>query len=121
MKSWDELSEVEQLACMFSDFYKDVHGVRPRFDDASWTVADYQREIDGLRDYSEILEKEQKEFEERKIQEVEERIAKLIAIGAGDRATAIRWIRDAEDCNGSDEDYLCFVLGIPYGYFKEAA
>jgi hypothetical protein len=118
MKHWDELSELEQLACLFSDFYKDVHGVRPRFMDDTWTVADYQREIDGLRDYSEILEKEQKEFEERKIQEVEERIAKLIAIGAGDRATAIRWIRDAEDCNENDEDYLCFVLGIPYGYFK---
>ena len=29
-RTWDELSEVEQLQCEYSDFYKDVHGFRPR-------------------------------------------------------------------------------------------
>jgi hypothetical protein len=62
MKHWDELSELEQLACLFSDFYKDVHGSRPRFMDDTWTVADYQHEIDGLQKYSEILANEEKEY-----------------------------------------------------------
>lgn len=118
MKSWEELTELEQLACMFSDFYKDVHGVRPRFDDESWTAADYQREINSLQSRVQIQMEEEKKLQESNIEEVENRITALIAIGAADRATAIRWIRDAEKCNESDDDYLCFVLGIPYGYFK---
>lgn len=120
MKHWDELSELEQLACLFSDFYKDVHGVRPRFMDDTWTVADYQREIDGLRNYSEILANEEKEYQERKIAEVEIRIQSMIFAGAASRGDAIRWIHQVEETNGDDE-YLCFVLGVPYGYFKEVA
>lgn len=120
MKHWDELTELEQLACLFSDFYKDVHGFRPRFMDDTWTVADYQREIDGLRQYSEILANEEKEYQDRKVAEAETLIQAMITAGAEDRATAIRWIHQVEDTNGDDE-YLCFVLGVPYGYFKEAA
>ena len=31
MKSWEELSRKEQLAATHYDFYKDVHGIRPRW------------------------------------------------------------------------------------------
>lgn len=117
MKSWEELTELEQLACMFSDFYKDVHGCRPRFMDDTWTVEDYQREIDSLQNQVQIQMEEEKEFQERKIAEVEARIQALISAGAKDRETALRWIHDAEDTNG-DNEYLCFVLGVPYGYIK---
>ena len=51
----------------------------------------------------------------------EARVADLIAMGAGDRATAIRWIADAEDC-ADDLGFMCYRLGLPYSYFeKEAA
>ncbi len=30
IRSWEELSKVEQLQGTYSDFYKDVHGFRPR-------------------------------------------------------------------------------------------
>ena len=46
----------------------------------------------------------------------EARVAGLIASGAGDRATAIRWIADAEGAEG-DAEYLCFLLGLEYDYF----
>lgn len=29
--------------------------------------------------------------------------------------------RTAEDAEFNDDDYLCYCLGLPYGYFKEAA
>lgn len=29
-RTWDELSEVEQLQCIYSDVHKDVYGFRPR-------------------------------------------------------------------------------------------
>ena len=117
MKHWDELSELEQLACLFSDFYKDVHGVRPRFMDDTWTVEDYQREIDGLQNDLKIQMDEEKEYQDRKIAEAEIRIQAMITAGAASRGDAIRWIHDVEETNGDDE-YLCFVLGVPYGYFK---
>lgn len=51
MKTWEELTELEQVALIFSDLHKDVHGVRPRLIDeiyANWTVEDYHRQIDCL-------------------------------------------------------------------------
>jgi hypothetical protein len=36
--------------------------------------------------------------------------------GAKDREMAMRWIHEAEGSNGDDE-YLCFLLGLPYRYF----
>lgn len=48
--------------------------------------------------------------------EVEKTIAKLIGMGAADRDAAIRWLADAEG-TGGDLDYLCYSLGLKYGYF----
>ena len=44
-------------------------------------------------------------------------IVKLIGHGAPDRATAIRWLHDAEGTD-NDNEYLCFCLGLKYGYFN---
>lgn len=48
---------------------------------------------------------------------VEEHIKFLIATGAGDRATAIRWMHQAERTNGDNES-LCYKLGLKFGYFN---
>jgi hypothetical protein len=39
-------------------------------------------------------------------------------MGAGDRATALRWIMEASSANG-DWEYLCWDLGLPYHYFTK--
>jgi hypothetical protein len=31
---------------------------------------------------------------------------------------ALRWIHEAEGSDG-DEEYLCFLVGLPYGYFRQ--
>jgi hypothetical protein len=41
-------------------------------------------------------------------------------MGARDRETALRWIIDASPAAG-DWEYFCFLNGLPYGYFKQAA
>jgi hypothetical protein len=56
--------------------------------------------------------------EEQSIVTLEKRIASLLQSGAKDRSMAIRWIAEAEECNG-DMEFLCFLVGVPYGYFKE--
>ena|SRR5271166_5826080 len=50
LRMWEELTEVEKLQSIWSDFYKDVNGFRPRFatngqwNDAVWL----QGQIDDL-------------------------------------------------------------------------
>ena len=48
-----QYSLVEELQSCYSDFYKDVHGFRPRsFTDEQWNSAEWlQGEIDGLHEY----------------------------------------------------------------------
>ena len=121
LPSWEEMSELEQLSCIWWDAYKDAHGFRPRGTDTSaWTVEMFKAEIEHLADVIDREEKLRLEDEAHAARRLEDRIAATILQGAGDRATAIRWIADAEGANG-DMEYLCYLLGVKYGYFKEAA
>ena len=116
-KSWEEMSELEQLACEFSDFYKEAHGFRPRHvDTTSWTVAQFHSAFEGLSRTCKENAEARNEQEAAAAVRFEARIATLIDTGAHDRATAIRWIAQAEGAEG-DADYLCFLLGLEYGYF----
>jgi hypothetical protein len=117
-KSWEEMSELEQLACEFSDFYKEANGFRPRHVDTSnWTVERFQSEFNTLSEICKSNALARKEEEAYKARKLEARIFDLLTMGAKDRAMAIRWISEAEDADG-DMEYLCFLLGVEYGYFK---
>jgi len=52
-----EYTKVEILQSEYSDFYKDVHGFRPRSStDEQWNSEEWlQGEIDGLHEYLQIL------------------------------------------------------------------
>ena len=120
-KSWSELSPLEQAACEFSDFYKEANGFRPRhIDTSSWSLADFDAEFAVLARVCKENAAQQDVAEASAVVRFEARIVDLIAIGAKDRTTAIRWIAEAEDC-GSDMSYLCYCLGLPYQYLLEAA
>ena len=120
-KSWEELTQLEQAQSIYWDMYKDAYGVRPRgVDTSGWTLADFDAEFEGLRVAIEAEDKARKEAESTATVVFEQRIQSLIDAGAKDRATAIRWIHEAEDTQGDDE-YLCYILGLPYQYFRKVA
>ena len=49
MRNWDELTEIEQLAQIYSDQYKDAYGFRPRGESGHpQTVEEYNKELDRL-------------------------------------------------------------------------
>ena len=52
-----EYTKVEELQSHYSDFYKDVHGFRPRSStDEQWNSEEWlQGEIDGLNEYLQTL------------------------------------------------------------------
>ena len=121
-KSWEEMSTLEQYACQFWDMYKDAYGVRPRgIDTSSWTEADFEAEFVQLGIVIAEEDRIRKESQEKAAHDFEMRILSLLQTGAKDREMALRWIHEAEGSNGDDE-YLCFLLGLPYRYFtKEIA
>jgi hypothetical protein len=120
-KSWEEMSILEQMACQYWDMYKDAYGVRPRgVDTSTWTEADFLKEFGYL---NLVIEREniaRKEAEEKAAHDFEMRVLSLLQTGAKDRKMAVRWIHEAEGSNGDDE-FLCYLVGLPYGYFRKVA
>ena len=118
-KSWEEMSVLEQMACQYWDMYKDAYGVRPRgIDTSTWTEADFENEFASLGSVIEREEADRKVAEAKAMHDFEMRMQTLMMTGARDRATALRWIHEAEDTGGDDE-YLCYTLGLPYRYFVQ--
>jgi hypothetical protein len=101
--------------------YKDAYGVRPRgIDTSTWTLEQFEAEFQGLGVAIEAEEKARVAAEQNAVFSFEKRISDLMFSGAKDRATAMRWIHEAEDTNG-DDDYLAWTLGLPYMYFRKVA
>jgi hypothetical protein len=49
MKLWNEMSLIEQYACIYSDMHKDAFGFRPRNDVSEWTEDDFRKEFEILQ------------------------------------------------------------------------
>ena len=120
-KSWDELSRKEQLEGTVWDMYKEAYGFRPRhLNLAAMTEAELEAECQHLQTEVERVELERREAEKGAVRDFEARIGEMINLGAKDRETALRWIHEADGSNGDDE-YLCYLNGLPYGFFRAAA
>jgi hypothetical protein len=120
-KTWEEMTVLEQMQCQYWDMYKDAYGIRPRHMNLeAMTEADFEAEFKIL---GEAIEREaaiRKESEFKAEVDFEMRIQNLLVTGARDRAMALRWIHEAEGTNGDDE-FLCWTVGLPYGYFRKRA
>jgi hypothetical protein len=112
-------------ADIVSDLHKDAHGFRPsQFFWAQWdrTNDDGRQKIwDGLLEDLRNSIQQEKAEQELAIQRFEQLVSRHIEAGAGDRATALRWIMDTLDWAPGDWDALCYEHGLPYGYFRQAA
>jgi len=119
LTSWEELSELEQARELYWDMYKDAYGVRPRgVDTSTWTLEQFDAEFEGLGVAIEQEDIARKAAETVVQHDFEMRVLSLLQTGAKNRAMALRWIHEAEGSNGDDE-YLCFLLGLSYGYFRK--
>ena len=112
-------SEKDELGATYWDFYKEVHGIRPSWvnhDEA--TVEWYRAELESLQREADFQWEEQQIREGEAVAQFESCVASYMVAGASDRATALRWMHDALETNG-DTEYLCYKLGLPYGYFRK--
>jgi hypothetical protein len=118
-QSWEQMSPLEQAQCQYWDMYKDAYGVRPRgIDTSEWTLAQFEVEFEQLANVIQREETQRQINEAEAAVRFERQLASLMSSGARTREQAIAWVHDAESTNG-DEDYLCFVLGLRYGYFRK--
>jgi len=118
-KSWEEYTPLEQAAMTYWDMYKDAYNFRPRgVDTSTWTLADFRKEFETLQFIINRNEAQRRQDEAEAVVRFEARVASIIELGAKDRAMALRWIHEAEGTNGDDE-FLCYCVGIPYGYFRQ--
>lgn len=122
MKSFNDLTALEQTQDLISDLYKDVYGFRPRgiYTPQQWGSLEFlDAEIKRLSEQLKVVEQEQVSVQEIAILVFETRVRLTIEAGAKDRLTAIKWIFDAEDEHVRNEpDFFCYKNGLPYGYFN---
>ena len=105
MRNWDELSEVEQLAQIYSDQYKDAYGFRPRGNGHPETVEEYNKELDRLGDIIHEQIKEDKRSESIAFGEWKVNIRKIMGLCSCSKAEAIKIDIDANDPIWSIKDY----------------
>jgi len=120
LKSWEEMSALEQAQCTYWDMYKDAYGVRPRgVDTSGWTLEHFEAEFASLATAIEQAEVQRKTAEAQAIAKFEDTVANLMHTGTN-RERVIAWLMDAEGANG-DFEYFCFTQGLPYSYFRKVA
>jgi hypothetical protein len=113
MKMWEEMTTLEQYECTYSDMFKDAHGFRPRGMLMPTTEEEYEEEFTRLQRLIGIHMAEEAEFEELAIEEFKKNLDSVIAAGAGDRDTAIRWMAESKDFYGI-QDVESYVYGLGF-------
>tara|TARA_R110000868_G_scaffold302601_1_gene563117 strand:- start:3 stop:374 length:372 start_codon:yes stop_codon:yes gene_type:complete len=120
LKSWEELSELEQAQATYWDMHKDAYGVRPRgIDTSTWTLADFDAEFKVLGEAINREEVIRKEREAQAVVDFENRVASLMTLD-NSRERVIAWLMDAESANG-DFEYFAYTQNLPYQYFRKTA
>ena len=115
-------AERNEMLQTISDLSKEAYGYRVRLDYATMSDAELRDTWDGFIRAADAA------FEQEKVQAAraktiwEEDIQQLIKVGAGDRATAIRWDMEAMDAKNGDQldaGYYCYLRGIGYSLEHE--
>jgi len=115
----ETMTRQEELHSIFWDLYKEAYGVRPRGTDTSnWNEDMFNKEFENL---TRVIDREavlRKQSQNKAEVDFEMRVQSIMSCGAKDRSMALRWIHEAEGTNGDDE-FLCWTVGLPYGYFRK--
>lgn len=123
MKTWDEMTDREQLESIHYEMVKDAYGFRNRSFPYA-TTSDEELRADMARMQQMIADQE--EAQDREYEAAAERFeAKLrdlqtCVAGCDTRTAALRWLLESLDNPYvlGDADHACYEFGLPYGYFK---
>lgn len=117
MRTWEQLTEREQLLTYISDVHKDAYGFRPRGSYDNYSVVELKAELDRLCEIAEEEYKRQQELEAEAYKTLHKHLADLVSIGARDFKQALAWDIQAEECEHDgfvDFGFYCYKKGIAY-------
>lgn len=110
----NQTSHRQELADLYWDMYKEIHNIRPRWMNLdAMSIEELEAELDVLTREGELVFAREAEQQARAAAKFEEQIASMDV----DRATALRWIMQAEDVD-TLFDLMC-VRNLPSNYFEE--
>lgn len=121
MRTWEQLTEREQLLTYISDVHKDAYGFRPRGSYDNYSVVELKAELDRLCEIAEEEYKRQQELEAEAYKALHKHLADLVSIGAKDFKQALAWDIQAEECEHDgfvDFGFYCYKKGIAYNKQK---
>ena len=114
MRKWEELSDLEQAATIYSDFYKDANGIRPGgYYGHPKTVEEYNKEIDRLGKVIKEQVKEETKKEEEAWKEWQEFINSFMLEHNVSKSDAIKWDMEAQEVS-DDVEYYCYVSHLSF-------
>jgi hypothetical protein len=87
-------------------------------DTSNWTLEGFIAQIEALSIQLKEVMEEERAAEKEAICRFEERVSKLLEIGAS-RDRAIGWLMDAEDLAG-DNEHFEYTNGLPFGYLSRS-
>jgi hypothetical protein len=117
--------ELDSRRAEFWDFYKSVHGIRPRHLSVyQWDLETVTKELESLGAEAKVVWEREEAQEKANVAEFEAGLVRLMESGASDRETAIRWYLEGADVTldsigNIDSGYICYELNLPYSYKKE--
>jgi hypothetical protein len=117
-----ELTHRENMILLYSDFHKDAYGFRPRTINVyAFTTEELEADFDRFEQVCNENRVAEITAEEEADIRFKELIANTIAIGAGDEATALRWIVEgAYPEYGFDYEHFLWNQGIAYSAYGKA-
>jgi len=113
------MNERDALLSLYSDLHKDAYGVRPRGSFDSVPLVTLQHMVEDMREAAARAAAEQRREQQVAVLKFEARLAELIAAGAADRVTALRWLSDASEARSTSD--LEWEFDLPTGYLGRDA
>lgn len=107
------MPELEELESLYCEMHKDAYGVKARWYRAE-SVEAARLDIERLQLVIQDAMVQEREFQEKAIKAFEALVQQY------GFENAKRYQHQAYDTQGDDE-YLCYMMGLPYHYFKEKA
>ena len=111
---WEDLPEIDQLAQIYSDFYKDANGIRPGgYYGHPKTVEEYEKEIDRLCEICKEQAKEEAKLEEEAWKEWKEFIDSFMLKHNVSKSDAIKHDMKVHDA-GDEVEYYCWLKHLSF-------
>ena len=108
-----QMTELEELESIYCELHKDVYGVKARWYRAE-SVEQARKDLSRLEQEAQAQAAQDKVFQQEAIAAFQQ------LVDSYGFENAKRWQHQAYGTEGDDE-YLAYQLGLPYGYFKQAA